>query len=167
MFANFRHIPEHVASFEDMIAIGWMGLHDARRRFKSKRGNFESYATICIKGKIKDFLEKNWKHRNGNGHEIRYIYKQDNFHECMSACEILNRAIACLPENERQLIQEHYFKERTQAEIAQRKKCSPSFISLQISRARLQLKKIMVGLEIPDFYPEIDEVQSGQSQTLP
>jgi RNA polymerase sigma factor (sigma-70 family) len=162
VFANFRHIPEYVASFEDMIAIGWMGLSDAQRRFKKGKGTFEAYATICIKGKILDFLEKNWKHRNGNGHEIRYIYKQDNYYECKSACDVLIQAILCLPKHERKLIQDHYFRERTQAAIAKRKRCSPSFVSLQISRARMQLKEIMNGVEIPDFYPEVEEVVDGQ-----
>ncbi|MGN0317645.1 MAG: RNA polymerase sporulation sigma factor SigE [Lachnospira sp.] len=154
---------------EDLISIGTIGLIKAINSYnKDKNIKLATYASRCIENEILMYLRRNLKTKaevsideplnvdwDGNelllsdilGTDEDVIYKDI---ENETECRILKKAIAQLPERERQIIDLRFGlsaldgMEKTQKEVADMLGISQSYISRLEKKIMKRLKKEMV-----------------------
>ena len=152
---------------EDLISIGTIGLIKAIQTFNpTKNIKLATYASRCIENEILMYLRRNNKTKlevsideplnvdwDGNelllsdilGTEEDSIYRElENEVEH----KLLVRAIGCLSNRERMIVQMRYGNYKTQKEVADQLGISQSYISRLEKKIMKRLKREMVRFEI-------------------
>lgn len=162
-----RKFESSSVGIEDLVSIGTIGLIKAINTFKSdKQIKLATYASRCIENEILMFLRKNTGARqelsldeplnvdyDGNelllsdvlGTENDYVYKSIEESEDK---RMISRALSCLSERDRQIIELRYGINRggdelTQKEVADMLGISQSYISRLEKKIIMQLKDFL------------------------
>jgi RNA polymerase sigma factor for flagellar operon FliA len=167
-----RRLPRNVLR-EDLVAAGMIGLWDAiRRHGEQPNEGFAWYVRVRVRGAILDELRaQDWLSRRvrkavaaaASGDMAPRVVRLDDVSESeQSRClgthsdtdlelelqanrEALARAVEALPERERMIVSEHYYKQVKFTSLGQRLGVSEPRVSQLHSRAMRRLKDIVAA----------------------
>jgi RNA polymerase sigma factor FliA len=168
-----RRLPRNVLR-EDLVAAGMIGLWDAiRRHGEQPNEGFAWYVRVRVRGAILDELRaQDWLSRRvrkavaaaaSGEHTAPRVVRLDDVSESeQSRClgthsdtdlelelqanrEALARAVEALPERERLIVSEHYYKQVKFTSLGQRLGVSEPRVSQLHSRAMRRLKDIVAA----------------------
>jgi RNA polymerase sigma factor for flagellar operon FliA len=170
-----RRLPRNVLR-EDLVAAGMIGLWDAiRRHGEQPNEGFAWYVRVRVRGAILDELRaQDWLSRRvrkavaaasgGEATAPRVVRLDDVSESEQSRClgtysdtdseldlqanrEALARAVEALPERERLIVSEHYYKQVKFTSLGQRLGVSEPRVSQLHSRAMRRLKDLVAAQE--------------------
>jgi RNA polymerase sigma factor FliA len=175
-----RRLPRNVLR-EDLVAAGMIGLWDAIRRHGDQPNEgFSWYVRVRVRGAILDELRaQDWLSRrvrkavtaqssSGEMTAPRVVRLDDVSESEQSRClgthsdtdqelelqanrDALLRAVEALPERERLIVSEHYYKQVKFTSLGQRLGVSEPRVSQLHSRAMKRLKDIVAAQEAEQF----------------
>jgi RNA polymerase sigma factor (sigma-70 family) len=115
LFLLDRIARQRFRGYADALSAGYLGLHDAARRFEPGRASFTTYATRRITGAIRDDIRA-WHKRQ---RPVLVSYQDDDHHsptpgpqQQTAERERKNQALSAvktLPTSERRIIELYYF----------------------------------------------------------
>lgn len=142
---------------EDLHQVGFIGLKKAYDTYDIKNGTlFLTYAAFIISNELKMFNRKNSRHlknislnqdMQNEGLTLGDTIADDKDYESIAVknmeCEDLKHALETLRPRDKKIIEDIWFRNRNQREIAAELKLSQSYISRVADKALLKLKQIM------------------------
>ncbi|MCH5139063.1 sigma-70 family RNA polymerase sigma factor [Clostridiaceae bacterium UIB06] len=143
---------------EDLVQIGMMALIKAVNKYElDRRGAFTTYAVTAIKNafnkELRKVISKKWDEKfkcslnkvNGDGIELMEILaSNEDIEEDFILKEkiiVLRKALGLLTEDERELIDWFYFKDRPLKEYGLKKGINPNTLAQRKCRALDKLKR--------------------------
>lgn len=139
-----RSLPRFI-TFAELKSAAYMGLVSAANKYESTRSNFETYASIKIRGAILDYLrELAWGPRSKPG---KLEGLKDQAAKKDSCCDLFDYITSFMNERQKRIFLLHFREEKQQGEIAKELRLSRSRISQIIEQCCDLIRDKWHGME--------------------
>ena len=163
--AMVRHLPPHVER-DELIALGYLGLMEARERFDVGRGvPFGAFAAVRVRGAMLDYLrqldpvsrEERARLRASDEAASVSLVSFSEAEESIACADraddqllkqeekvLLWRALSKLSERERLVVQRYFFEEQSLKRIGEELKVSESRVCQIVGQVTSRLRELAV-----------------------